>query len=53
MEELGSCFDVTLGKVSCSNPLKNPLGPLTEVEIPVLASDWPGGRRRGKEESST
>ena len=34
-----------------SNPLKNPLGPLSEVSILALASDWPGGRCKGKEGS--
>ena len=33
--------------------LKNPLGPLSEVAYSVQASDWSGGRCRGREGDST
>ena len=35
--------------VGLGNPLKNLLGPLSEVAISAPSSDWPGSRRRGKE----
>ena len=52
--ELGYCFDFTQAKpVGWSNPLKNLLGPLSEVPISAPPSDWPGTRHRGKEGSRT
>ena len=53
-DELRYCLDFTQAKpVSWSNPLKNLLRPLSEVPISAPPSDWPGSRRRGKEEIST
>ena len=53
-EELGGCFDLTIGKASgTEQPVQKPaqaqLRPLSEVAYTVQASDWSGSKCRRKE----
>ena len=49
-EELGGCFDLTIGKASgTEQPVQKPaqaqLRPLSEVAYTVQASDWSGSKQ--------